>query len=108
MATVKHQIVDCDECKHKFKLKPSILKTEKVGEEVERTYFKCPKCKHKFIVAYKDKEFNNNLIEIDNIRRKATKVSANNEELKELIILQNKLHERNLKISGMYKKIYGA
>ena len=108
MATIKYKTVDCDECKHKFKLKPSIVKTEKVGEEVERTYFKCPKCKRKFIVVYKDKEFNNNLIKMDNIRKKATKLSANNEDIKESINLQNKLHERNLEISSIYKKIYGA
>ncbi|MBU3171351.1 hypothetical protein [Clostridium estertheticum] len=108
MATVKHQIVDCDECNHKFKLKPSITKTEKIGEEVERTYFKCPKCKHKFIVVYKDKEFNNNLIEMDKLRERATGLSLSNEIFKKLMNSYNKLHGRNLEISNTYKKIYGA
>lgn len=108
MSTVKHPVVTCDECKHKFKLKPSKIKIEKVTEEVERTYFVCPKCKHRFIVIYKDKELNDNLIKMESIRKKAGKLNPKKKEFKELLDKYNELYERNLKISNQYRKVYGA
>ncbi|BCZ46935.1 hypothetical protein psyc5s11_30020 [Clostridium gelidum] len=108
MATVKYKVVKCDECDHSFKLKPKILKTEIVGESVERSYFCCPKCTHKFIVMYQDQEFKNNLNEMEQIRSKASELRVNDLRYVRLLNEYTRLQQRNLELSKQYKKIYGS
>jgi len=107
VTTVRYKVVECDECKHSFKLKPSKIKTEKVGEEVERTYFICPKCKYKFIVMYQDNEVKKNLKEMDNIKIKVQELLENKKDVGSLIKYYKKVYYRNLEISNKYKEVYG-
>lgn len=108
MATVQHKTVTCDECSHKFKLKPKIIKIKGVSEGIEKHFFLCPKCKHQYVVVYQDQEFKNNLTRMEIIRSQASELKFDNDEYDSLLNEYGKLHSRNLEISTQYKKIYGS
>lgn len=108
MATVQYKTVICDECNHKFKLKPKIMKIKEIAEGVEKHSFLCPKCKHQYVVMYQDQEFKNNLNRMEVIRLQASNLKINNDDYKTLLNEHNKLQIRNLEISTQYKKIYGS
>lgn len=108
MATLQYKTVICDECKHKFKLKPKIIKIKEVAKDIEKHFFLCPKCKHQYVVMYQDQEFKNNLNQMEIIRSQASDLKFNNDEYKSLLNEYDKFHSRNLEISTQYKKIYGS
>ena len=108
MTTVQYKTVTCDECNHKFKLKPKIMKVKNVAEGIEKHYFLCAKCKHQYVVMYKDQEFKNNLNEMEIIRSLLSKLETTNEEVKPLMNKYDILYNRNLEISKGYKKLYGS
>ena len=45
----KQQMVYCDKCRGRFKLKP---KVEKVENDIERVHFTCKHCKHDYTAYY--------------------------------------------------------
>lgn len=108
MATVKYKTVTCDECKHKFKLKPKIMKIKEVAKDIEKHFFLCPKCKHQYVVMYQDQEFKNNLNRMEVVRSQASKLKIDNDDYKSLMDEYSALYKRNLEISKEYKKIYGS
>lgn len=107
MGTEQYTTVSCDECTHKFELKPKIMKITEVAKDIEKTFFLCPKCKHEYVVMYQDQEFKNNLNEM-NVIRKLLSESTDDNENKLLTGKYNKLYKRNSEISKKYKKIYGS
>lgn len=50
----KQQMIYCDECGGRFKLRP---KVEKIKDDIERVHFTCKHCKHDYTAYY-----TNNLI----------------------------------------------
>lgn len=108
MATVQYKTVTCDECTHKFKLKPKIMKIKEVAKDIEKHFFLCPKCKHQYVVMYQDREFKNNLNQMEVIRSQASKLKLEDAEYKSLLNEHEKLRSRNLEISKEYKKTYGS
>ena len=46
----------CDDCKKEFTIKKKNIKTEKLFNKVERTYFYFTKCDKKYLISYVDKE----------------------------------------------------
>lgn len=108
MGKGQYTTVICDECRHKFKLKPKIMKIKEVAKDIEKTFFLCPKCKHQYIVMYQDQEFKNNLNEMDVIRKLLSESKSDDKENKILTDKYNKLYKRNSEISKQYKKIYGS
>lgn len=109
MATVKYQVVKCDECNHEFKLKPKIVKVEKINDEgVERHYFLCPKCNHRYIIMYQDQEYRDNLKEMEIIRQKASELRTYDMRYDRLLDQHNRYSNRNMEISKKYKQIYGS
>ena len=60
--------VICDDCKKEFVVKKKIIKSEKLFDTVERTYFCCPKCRKKYVISYVDKEIKENIKRIKNLK----------------------------------------
>jgi DNA replicative helicase MCM subunit Mcm2 (Cdc46/Mcm family) len=108
MATVQYKTATCDECNHKFKLKPKIMKVKKIGKSVERSYFLCPKCKHEYVVMYQDQETKDNLKRMEGIKVQASKLKINDKDYISLMSEYDTLYKRNLEISKEYKKLYGS
>lgn len=94
----------CDDCKKKFTIKKKNIKTEKLFNKVERTYFCCPKCGKKYVISYVDKEIKENIKRFKNLKgellRKELTVEEYEKEHKELL-------ERNNSLNGRYKALYG-
>lgn len=94
----------CDDCKKEFTIKKKNIKTEKLFNKVERTYFCCPKCGKKYVISYVDKEIKENIKRFKNLKgellRKELTVEEYEKEHKELL-------ERNNSLNGRYKALYG-
>ncbi|MSS43784.1 hypothetical protein FYJ27_08590 [Anaerosalibacter bizertensis] len=45
----KQQMVYCDECGGRFKLRPQV---EKIKDDIERVHFVCKHCKHDYTAYY--------------------------------------------------------
>lgn len=100
--------VTCDNCHKEFKIRQKIVKTEKLDNDVERTYFKCPHCKKEYTIAYADNEFRANIQEINNIFKKLQDngKQLTDEEIKQFVEKKDKLIKANKNISQKYRKIY--
>ena len=96
--------VICDDCKKEFVVKKKIIKSEKLFDTVERTYFCCPKCRKKYVISYVDKEIKENIKRIKNLKgeflRKELTVEEYEREDKDII-------ERNNSLNARYKTLYG-
>nr|DAK82259.1 MAG TPA: hypothetical protein [Caudoviricetes sp.] len=96
--------VICDDCKKEFVVKKKIIKSEKLFDTVERTYFCCPKCRKKYVISYVDKEIKGNIKRIKNLKgellRKELTVEEYEREYKDII-------ERNNSLNARYKTLYG-
>ncbi|WP_195989691.1 hypothetical protein [Clostridium sp. D53t1_180928_C8] len=96
--------VICDDCKKEFVVKKKIIKSEKLFDTVERTYFCCPKCRKKYVISYVDKEIKENIKRIKNLKgeflRKELTVEEYEREYKDII-------ERNNSLNARYKTLYG-
>lgn len=94
----------CDDCKKEFTIKKKNIKTEKLFNKVERTYFCCPKCGKKYVISYVDKEIKENIKRLKGLKgkllRKELTVEEYEKEHKELL-------ERNNSLNGRYKALYG-
>ena len=113
MAAIKYKVVKCDECNHEFMLKPKIMQVKNINnqtndESVERHYFLCPKCKHRYVVMYQDKEFKDNLKEMEIIRKNASELRVNDIRYVRLLDQHNWYQQRNLELSKQYKRVYGS
>ncbi|WP_297991489.1 hypothetical protein [uncultured Clostridium sp.] len=60
----------CDDCKKEFTIKKKNIKTEKLFNKVERTYFCCPKCDKKYLISYVDKEKKENIKSLKELKGK--------------------------------------
>lgn len=100
--------VKCDNCHKEFKIRQKIVKTEKLDNDVKRTYFKCPHCKKEYIISYTDDEFRANIQEITNIFKKLRDNGnqLTDEEIKELIDKKDRLVKISKDISQKYRGIY--
>jgi hypothetical protein len=96
--------VICNDCKKEFAIKKKNIKTEKLFNTVERTYFCCPKCNKKYVISYVDKEIKKNNKRFKNLKgeflRKELTVEEYEKEHKELL-------ERNNSLNARYKALYG-
>lgn len=96
--------VICDDCKKEFVVKKKIIKSEKLFDTVERTYFCCPKCRKKYVISYVDKEIKENIKRIKNLKgellRKELTIEEYEREYKDII-------ERNNSLNARYKTLYG-
>ena len=96
--------VICDDCKKDFVVKKKFIKSEKLFDTVERTYFCCPKCRKKYVISYVDKEIKENIKRIKNLKgeflRKELTVEEYEREYKDII-------ERNNSLNARYKTLYG-
>jgi hypothetical protein len=96
--------VICDDCKKEFVVKKKIIKSEKLFDTVERTYFCCPKCRKKYVISYVDKEIKENIKRLKNLKgeflRKELTVEEYEKEHKEIL-------ERNNSLNARYKALYG-
>ena len=96
--------VICDDCKKEFVVKKKIIKSEKLFDTVERTYFCCPKCRKRYVISYVDKEIKENIKRLKNLKgeflRKQLTVEEYEKEYKDII-------ERNNSLNARYKALYG-
>lgn len=96
--------VICDDCKKDFVVKKKLIKSEKLFNSVERTYFCCPKCRKRYVISYVDKEIKENIKRLKCLR---------GEYLRKEITLKNyekksrNLIERNKVLNARYKALYG-
>lgn len=96
--------VICDDCKKDFVVKKKLIKSEKLFNSVERTYFCCPKCRKRYVISYVDKEIKENIKRLKCLR---------GEYLRKEITLKNyekksrNLIERNKTLNARYKALYG-
>ena len=97
-------IIVCDQCKNEFTLKKKLIKTEKLFDTIERTYFCCPKCRKEYVISYVDKEIKENIKRLKSIKgevlRKELTVEEYEKEYKDII-------ERNNSLNARYKALYG-
>lgn len=101
--------VTCDNCHKVFKIRQKITKSEKLDNDVERTYFRCPHCKKEYTIAYADDEFKVNIQEINDIFKKLQDngKQLTDEEIKDLVDRKDMLVKTNKDISQKYRKVYG-
>lgn len=96
--------VICNDCKKEFAIKKKNIKTEKLFNKVERTYFCCPKCGKKYVISYVDKEIKENIKMLKGLKGKLLRKELTVEEYernhKEII-------NRNNSLNGRYKALYG-
>lgn len=67
-------LIKCDKCGHEFKLKK--LKTRKLENNIQRTYFICPECKKEYTSYYTDLEVRLNQQEISKIAIRIKKLKG--------------------------------
>ena len=86
-------------------MKKKIIKSEKLFNKVERTYFCCPKCGKKYVISYVDKEIKENIKKLKELKGKLLRKEVTVEEYerkhKDIII------SRNNCLNGRYKALYG-
>lgn len=96
--------VICEDCKKDFVVKKKLIKSEKLFNSVERTYFCCPKCRKRYVISYVDKEIKENIKRLKCLR---------GEYLRKEITLKNyekksrNLIERNKVLNARYKALFG-
>lgn len=96
--------VICDDCKKDFVVKKKLIKSEKLFNSVERTYFCCPKCRKRYVISYVDKEIKENIKRLKCLRgeylRKEINLKNYEKKCKNLI-------ERNKSLNARYKALFG-
>lgn len=94
----------CDDCKKEFTIKKKNIKTEKLFNKVERTYFCCPKCGKKYVINYVDKEIKENIKSLKELKGKLLRKEVTVEEYERK---HKDIISRNNCLNGRYKALYG-
>lgn len=96
--------VICEDCKKDFVVKKKLIKSEKLFNSVERTYFCCPKCRKRYVISYVDKEIKENIKRLKCLRgeylRKEINLKNYEKKCKNLIA-------RNKALNARYKALFG-
>ena len=96
--------VICDDCKKDFVVKKKLIKSEKLFNSVERTYFCCPKCRKRYVISYVDKEIKENIKRLKCLRSEYQRKEKN---LKNYEKKCKNLIERNKALNARYKALFG-
>ncbi|MBE6067755.1 MAG: hypothetical protein E7211_08695 [Clostridium lundense] len=96
---MKNIKIKCDKCDHEFELKK--LKTKKLEDNIQRTYFVCPKCGQEYTSYYTDWQVRLNKQEINRLADKIKKLKGESyikthEEMSKLIEF-NKIRMKELR-----------
>lgn len=94
----------CDGCKKEFTIKKKSIRSEKVFDIVERTFFCCPKCRKKYVISYADKEIKDNIKRLKLIKGKYLRKEVTFEEYEKEC---RDILERNKSLNTRYKSLYG-
>lgn len=94
-------LVKCDECRHEFVLKK--LKTKKLTNGVEKTFFSCPSCKKEYVSFITDKNLRNKQKEMQRLRLKIRKQSNKKlDDLDKIVSMQEDVKKMMADLKAKY------
>ena len=96
----------CDLCEKEFKLTQNKIKTVKVTEDISKMYFKCPKCKHEYLIAYQNREMQDNAKEIQRLYEESKKKEPTFQDLEEINKKAEDLKNRNIELNARFIKLF--
>ena len=96
----------CDLCEKEFKLTQNKIKTVKVTEDISKMYFKCSKCKHEYLIAYQNREMQDNTKEIQRLYEESKKKELTFEDLEEINKKAEDLKNRNIELNARFIKLF--
>ena len=96
----------CDLCEKEFKLTQNKIKTVKVTEDISKMYFKCPKCKHEYLIAYQNREMQDNAKEIQRLYEESKKKELTFQDLEEINKKAEDLKNRNIELNARFIKLF--